>query len=43
VVIGCAVLTLGALSVVPRNLLPFGWLLTGALTYSLWVLLLRFD
>jgi hypothetical protein len=34
---------LGALSVLPRLLLPVGWLLVGAALYSLWVLVWRFS
>ena len=43
VVIGCAAITLAALSVLPRNLMLFDWLLTGGMAYSLWVLARRFD
>jgi hypothetical protein len=34
---------LGALSVLPRLLLPVGWLLIGSALYSLWVLVWRFN
>jgi hypothetical protein len=41
--LGLLPLALGALSVLPRLLLPVGWLLIGASLYSLWVLVWRFN
>jgi hypothetical protein len=43
VVITCLGVTLTALTVLPRDLLLFDWLLTGVLTYSLWVMVGKFD
>jgi hypothetical protein len=41
--LGLLPLALGSLSVLPRLLLPVGWLLVGAALYSLWVLVWRFN
>ena len=41
--LGLLPVALCALSVLPRPLLPIGWLLIGAALYSLWVLVWRFN
>ena len=41
--LGLLPIALGALSVLPRLLLPVGWLMIGAALYSLWVLVWRFN
>ena len=41
--LGLSPIALGALSVLPRALLPIGWLLIGGSLYSLWVLVWRFN